>query len=149
MTENQIKMRDFLKEYIAFFEGVLVDEKEKLKNFTTFDLEKINASIAKQQANELRITNMESRRLSVQKDLGYENKTFKEIIETYEDKKEMNELYLKISTTIHDIQFYNQKAMDLAKGQLALFETVNKDSSTYTKTKQRIDNQEQLIKEKF
>lgn len=142
-------MKEFLKEYADFFEEVLVDEKEKWKNFTTFDLNKINESISKQQANELRISNIENRRIELQKVLGYENMTFKEIIETFDDKKEVNELYRRISTTVHDIQFFNQKAMDLAKGQLALFETATKDNSTYTKTKQKIDNQEQIIKEKF
>ena len=149
MTENQCKMKEFLKAYLELFEGVLVDEKEKLKNFTTFDINKINASIAKQQANELKIANIEAKRIELQKVLGYENMTFKEIIATFDDKKEVNELYRKISTVVHDIKFYNQKAMELAKGQLVLFETVSKDSSTYSKTKQKFENQEQIIKEKF
>ena len=86
-----------------------VIEEMKYEQGHKFDLNKINESISKQQANELRISNIENRRIELQKVLGYENMTFKEIIETFDDKKEVNELYRRISTTVHDIQFFNQR----------------------------------------
>jgi len=150
MNEKQRQMTEFLREYADLFEKVLSDEKVKLDGFAHFDLDKMNAAIAQQQADQLEIANAEKKRMQVQKKLGFENKTLKEIIETYEDKKEMNELYHRISTAVHDIQYYNQLTMDFAKGQLALFETKNdNEASTYTKTKKKISETEQIVKEKF
>ena len=148
MTENKSKMKSFLEEYLHFFETVLEDEKEKFKNFTSLDIKKINESITKQQANQLMIQNMEEKRMKIQDSLGFKDMTFQEIIKTYDEKKEMNELYQKLQATIHNIQFFNQKAMDLAKGQIALFETV-KTETTYTKGKQKVEAEGQMIKEKF
>ncbi len=150
MNENQRQMKEFLKEYADLFEKVLSDEKVKLDGFAHFDLDKMNAAIAQQQANQLEIANVEKRRMQVQKKLGFGEKTLKEIIETYEDKKEMNELYHRISTAVHDIQYYNQLTMDFAKGQMALFDANEEnEASTYTKTKKKISESEQIIKEKF
>ena len=47
MNENQTKMKQFLEEYLKTFESILKDEQEKLRNFVSFDLEKINSSISK------------------------------------------------------------------------------------------------------
>lgn len=149
MTENQSKMMQFLEEYLKTFEAILKDEQEKLRNFVSFDLEKINSSIAKQQANEMRITNIEKKRIETQKKLGYDGMTFKQIIDTFDEKVEMNGLYDKINHTVNEVRFYNQKAMDIAKGQLNLYEIVKDEAGTYTKDNKKVGSSDSMMSTKF
>lgn len=149
MNENQTKMKQFLEEYLKTFESILKDEQEKLRNFVSFDLEKINSSISKQQANEMRIANIEKKRMDVQRQLGYAGMTFKQIIDTYEDKNEMNNLYDKINHVVNEVRFYNQKAMDIAKGQLNLYEIVKDDAGTYTKDNKKVGTSDSVMSTKF
>lgn len=149
MTENQNKMKQFLEEYLKTFEAILKDEQEKLRNFVSFDLEKINSSIAKQQANEMRITNIEKKRIDAQKKLGYDGMTFKQIIDTFDEKAEMNSLYDKINHVVNEVRFYNQKAMDIAKGQLNLYEIVKDDVGTYTKDSKKVGTSDSTMSTKF
>ena len=149
MNEQQAKMKQFLEEYLKTFEAILKDEQEKLRNFVSFDLEKINASISKQQANEMRISNIEKKRIDVQRQLGYANMTFKQIIDTYEEKSEMNDLYDKINHVVNEVRFYNQKAMDIAKGQLNLYEIVKDEAGTYTKDNKKVGSSESMMSTKF
>lgn len=150
MNENQAKMKAFLEEYLRVFETILKDEQEKLKNFVSFDLEKINGSITKQQANEMRIANIEKKRMDTQRKLGYENMTFSQIIETFEEKKEMQELFDKINAVINDVKFYNQKAMDIAKGQLSLYEVMNENGmTTYNKDSKKVNSEKSTMETKF
>lgn len=150
MNENQAKMKAFLEEYLRVFETILKDEQEKLRNFVSFDLEKINGSISKQQANEMRIANIEKKRMDTQRKLGYEDMTFSQIIETFEEKKEMQELFDKINAVINDVKFYNQKAMDIAKGQLSLYEVMNENGmTTYNKDSKKVNNEKSTMETKF
>lgn len=149
MNENQTKMKQFLEEYLRVFETILKDEQEKLRNFVSFDLEKINASISKQQANEMRISNIEKKRIDIQRQLGYGGMTFKQIIDTYDEKNEMNSLYDKINHVVNEVRFYNQKAMDIAKGQLNLYEIVKDDTGTYTKDNKKVGTSESVMSTKF
>lgn len=150
MNENQAKMKAFLEDYLRVFEAILKDEQEKLRNFVSFDLDKINGSISKQQANEMRIANIEKKRMETQRALGYENMTFSQIIETFEEKKEMQELFDKINVVINDVKFYNQKAMDIAKGQLSLYEVMNENGvATYTKDSKKVSSEKSTMETKF
>lgn len=149
MNENQSKMKEFLEEYLRVFEGILQDEQEKLRNFVSFELDKINESISKQQANEMRVSNIEKRRMDLQKKLGYDGMTFKQIIDTFEEKKEMQDLYDKINAVVNEVRFYNQKAMDIAKGQLSLYDALKDEGATYTKERKKVSGDDSSMETKF
>lgn len=127
MSEKISQVLVFFQEYKQVFANVLEDEKDKLKKFLTFDLDQINEAIKKQQSNEMRIANIEKKRIKLQQALGLENMTFKEIISSLDNPKELEVLYKEIEVLVNDVKFYNNKAMEIAKSQLSLYGAIKEN----------------------
>lgn len=125
----------FLEEYAGFFETILQTEKDKLQILLKGTLKEIEKTITIQQANEKKIQNMEKKRMDLQKSLGMEGWTLKQIIDTFdgEEKEKLLVLFERIDRTLHDIKFYNKKGMDVASANIHLFGQQNNAEGIYSK----------------
>lgn len=115
-------LNSFLEEYAVFFEGILVDEKNKLQSLMQGDLKAIEHTISIQQVNEKRIQNIEKKRESFQAAAGYENLTLKQIIDLFEgtEKQQLTAMYQRIQSAIQDVKYYNQKGIEVATTNLQM-----------------------------
>lgn len=125
----------FLEEYAAFFEAILVTEKEKLQILMHGDLKEIEKSIAVQQANEKKIQNMEKKRTEMQKEAGFDGLTLKQIIENFEgvEKQNLENLFTRIDQALSDIKFFNKKGIEVVQTNLHLFGENSKKETVYSK----------------
>lgn len=124
---------DFLNEYTVFWQEVLKEEKEKLKNISSGNIELVEKSINDQQAIIMQINNMENKRIELQNSLGLKDKTFKEIVD--DSQEEFKQMLLdnmeKFNDTMSEIKYYNDKCKDIAKSHLDFIGTNTKQQNTY------------------
>jgi hypothetical protein len=112
----------FLNEYAIFLEDMIKVEQEKLSALVTNDLVRIEHSITEQQATAKQFENMERKRLVIQADAGYQDRTFSEIIEAVEleKKDQLQTTFNRIQKAISQIKFLNNKAMDVVKTNVSM-----------------------------
>ncbi|NTW91326.1 MAG: hypothetical protein HGA35_05300 [Erysipelotrichaceae bacterium] len=120
----------FLEEYTLFFEEMVEAEKLKLSILLSNDLKAIEENILVQQVNAKRIENMERKRLELFNSLGYNQLTFKEIIQLNQDESNLlTDYYSRVEKAINQIKHFNKKSLELIRFNLSLSdkETSNDD----------------------
>lgn len=124
---------DFLNEYTMFWQEVLKEEKEKLQNISSGNIELVEKSINDQQAIIMQINNMENKRIELQNSLGLKDKTFKEIVDEAQGdyKQRLTDNMELFNNTISEIKYYNEKCKDIAKSHLDFIGTNTKQQNTY------------------
>jgi len=119
----------FLEEYTLFFEEMVEAEKQKLSILLSNDLKAIEENILVQQVNAKRIENMERKRLELFNSLGYNQLTFKEIIQLNHDESNvLTDYYSRVEKAINQIKHFNKKSLELIRFNLSLSE---KETSNY------------------
>ena len=124
---------DFLNEYTMFWQEVLKEEKEKLKNISSGNIELVEKSNNDQQAIIMQINNIESKRIELQNSLGLKDKTFKEIVDDAQEeyKQMLFDNMEEFNNTMSEIKYYNDKCKDIAKSHLDFIGVNNKQQNTY------------------
>jgi len=118
---NEIK--SFLEGYTEFFEEIVEAEKIKLNILISNDLKAIEENILTQQVNAKRIENMENRRISLFNQLGYPQKSLKEVMQSLgEDAYELSNYYNRLEKAISLIKHFNKKSLELIRFNLSLSE---------------------------
>ena len=119
----------FFEEYTLFFEEMVEAEKQKLSILLSNDLKAIEENILVQQVNAKRIENMERKRLELFNLLGYNQLTFKEIIQMNQNESNsLNDYYSRVEKAISQIKHFNKKSLELIRFNLSLSE---KETSNY------------------
>jgi hypothetical protein len=127
------KFTDFMLEYSRFFEEMAMAQKKKLSILLSNDLKAIEEDILIQQALAKRLDNYERKRMVLLDKLGCSNEPFKSVILKVDSKSQeilrncMNDMEASLS----DIQYYNQKSMEILKMNAALLDIRNQSPKTY------------------
>ena len=100
--KNIDKFIEVIQEIIDFFEQFQVLEKAKLEAVSRNDIIYLEDCMKKEQAEILVLRGLERKQLEVQKELGFENATFREIIELapVEYKAQLEAMYKELSNSI-------------------------------------------------
>lgn len=100
--KNIDKFIEVIQEMIEFFEQFQVLEKAKLEAVSRNDIIYLEECMKKEQAEILVLRGLERKQLEVQKELGFENATFREIIELspVEDQAQLEAMYNELSNSI-------------------------------------------------
>ncbi len=100
--ENIDKFKAVIQEMIEFFEQFQALEKAKLEAVSRNDIIYLEDCMKKEQAEILVLRGLERKQLEVQKELGFENATFREIIELapVEYKAQLEAMYKELSNSI-------------------------------------------------
>ncbi|MCI8441145.1 MAG: flagellar protein FlgN [Provencibacterium sp.] len=108
--------------YAGYFEGLAEGEKDKLDALLSHDLQRMERSIAQQQAVEKKMEQLEELRESLQQAAGFGNMTGQQIIALLNgaEKNELEQAYKRLSDAVASVKFYNQKSMDVCKQNLQL-----------------------------
>jgi hypothetical protein len=112
----------FMAGYAGYFEGLAEGEKDKLDALLSHDLQRMERSIAQQQAVEKKMEQLEELRESLQQAAGFGNMTGQQIIALLNgaEKNELEQAYKRLSDAVASVKFYNQKSMDVCKQNLQL-----------------------------
>lgn len=112
----------FLETYTKTFEAIVQDEQFRLSALINHDLSAIEKSISNQQANQLRLQNMEERRMELQEEMGFSEATLAQMITMYEgqERRCLEGLYDRARDAIMLIKNYNQKSNELIQMNLQL-----------------------------
>lgn len=100
--ENIDKFVEVIQEMIDFFEQFQTLEKVKLESVRDNDIIKLEECMKKEQAEILVLRGLERKQAQIQKELGFENATFREIIDLapVEQKAELEAMYTELSNSL-------------------------------------------------
>lgn len=136
---NYERFRDFMIEYTDYFDSLVIQEQEKLNALLSYELKRIEHSIAVQQASSMQLANLEKKRMKLQEDEGIPQLSFREIIAMVEGdgRFELQALFDRMQQSIDEVKRYNNEAMDFVKSNLAVVNasTTEKKGDTYSQNK--------------
>jgi hypothetical protein len=121
----------FFSEYADFMEEMETIQKEKLESILSNDLGRMERSIKVQQAYAMRLDNIENRRIRLQAETGFGGMTLSEIISCApeERKTELRLLFDRISRSLGNIKYFNDKAFEVADMNLRSAGEVTSDTA--------------------
>jgi hypothetical protein len=138
----------FLEGYAEFFEHMVLTEREKLDSLLSNDLGRINHSISVQQATKKELENLERKRMELQKNAGFGQMSFEEIIagSPKEDGQVLEKLSSRIKGSIDEIKFLNGKSMGVVEDKIRSLNNVplikkraEAQSHSYSKSQEGVD----------
>lgn len=120
--ERYNEFAEFMLEYTELFEDISYKEEEKFHAMLSDDLSRIEQSLNEHQTSIKLIEQYENRREALQKEMGLEGKTFREIINMCkgEEKAELSEIYSRFELAIHNTNHFNKSAMKVADMNIKL-----------------------------
>jgi len=147
---------EFLIGYQNFFVDVLDSEQQKLEILLQNKLKDIEKSIAVKQAEVMKIENLERERMTVQDKCGYKDMTFSQIIDncSNEYKEKFQEIFNSLDGVISEVKYLNDKSTKILNMNLNNFnklyktDVYNMDSIGYTKDKQSITKNNNILEKK-
>lgn len=118
--EQRQAFRAFLEEYAAFFEKMADDEQQKRAALLSDDVQRVDRALAAQQASSMQLEGLERRREELQRQAGFEGKTFREILAQLQgrEQEEFLRLFERISSALAEIKFSNARSMEIARANL-------------------------------
>lgn len=122
------KFRRVVNDLIKLFEESLSLEHRKLKAIEQDRVADVEECMKQEQALVMKLRGLDQKRLRVQKELGWEGKNFRQIIEVVpqEERLEMQQLLERLERAMLVFQDTNQSAMDMMKIHLREIEKVIK-----------------------
>lgn len=106
------QFKNIIKSMISLFESLEVWEQKKIDAVTKNKIILLEEAMNKEQAEILKLRGMERELYAVQKEHGWEGKTFRQIIPLIpeEEKQEIEGLFRKFSDCIKSFQAVNEEA---------------------------------------
>lgn len=131
--ENYNKLKTFMGEYISLFDEVKQHEKNKMQALLSNDLKKIESAMQVYQTDIKKIELVEKQRRELFSSLGFGEKTFEEIANDFDgdDKYGLLKMRSQLQGIVRDIQYLNQKSMEIANIQLGYYNELAKDEETH------------------
>lgn len=112
---------DLLEKLVLLFDDLTEIEQTKLEAVTKKDIDTLNDCMKEEQAYLLQFRGLDKKRESIQKDLGFENMKFSQIITNMKDKQyqeEFQELYDALTETMDYYQKIHSNAKSIIEVKL-------------------------------
>lgn len=116
---------DFLEKFRDELKTALANESEKRRALAGGDPKRLEAMLQLQQAETMKLQNLEQKRLSLQKELGYDGLTARELAAAVKEQSagpRIAGLLDEISSLVTDLKEQNARAIELANGSLKIME---------------------------
>ena len=122
------RFKKVITDLAQLFEDALPLEHEKLTAVQNDDVAGLEDCMKREQAIMMKIRGLEQKRERTQQELGWQDKSFREIIKDLpeEQQPEMQELFDRLSIAVKVFQDANQSALDTMKVHLKDIERVMK-----------------------
>ncbi len=104
-------------------------EEEKRLHLLSYNIDKANAVLKMQQALTMELENLETKRITAQKNAGFENLTSSEILKKLdsEDRVPLENAFSKLVLAADDLQVLNKISLDIANTELRLIDNISSD----------------------
>lgn len=119
-TDNTEAFYDFLGEYADFFGEMELFEQQKLTAMLAGKLPEIEQMITAAQANAKKLDNLEQKRMRMQREAGFGEMSMSELAAAApgERGRQLAEQLKRLSRSVTNIRFYNNKSMSVAESNL-------------------------------
>lgn len=126
----------FLEEYAAFFEQYARREEEKLAALKSNKLDRIEKTLANEQAVVMEMGNLEKRRAALLEAAGLEGKTFREIADLLpgEESGRCTAAQERMEAAIASVREGNRQCMEVAREKMAILAKVLPESEQPAQT---------------
>jgi len=143
ILKNQEQYGRFLKfmtDYADYFERVMKREEEKFLALYSRDAKRMDAAFNLHIDTEEEISQLETDRLELNKNLGFEDMTFRQIIDALPPdenakKHELQKVLDRLTFTVEQTKQFNKKSLEFAQMNLDLVAKINGafiDAPSYT-----------------
>lgn len=107
------KFKKVIRDLIMLFEEYLPLEQQKLKAVQVDDVATVESCMTQEQALMLKLRGLDQKRVTIQRELGWEDKSFSQIVELVsdEEKPEMQKLFDDLNRAVSVFQDTNENAM--------------------------------------
>lgn len=112
----------FLETYVKFLEEMAEGEQEKYSALLTYEPKKIDRVVSRQQAMNMRLTQLEEQREKEQAAAGFDGLTFSEILARVDKKDQgsLPELFRRFGKAVDQIKYFNEKSISFVKEGMKL-----------------------------
>lgn len=112
----------FLVTYVDFLEEMAKGEREKYSALISYEPKQVDRVVSRQQAMNMRLTQLEEQREKEQAAAGLEGLTFSEILARLEerDQGELPELFRSFGKAVDEIKYFNEKSIAFVKEGMRL-----------------------------
>lgn len=116
------KFSAFLEGYVDFLEEMAKGESEKYSALLSYDPKRIDRLVSRQQAMNMRLTQLEEQREREQKAAGFEGLTFSEILSRLDkaDQGALPEQFRRFGRAVDEIKYFNDKSISFVKEGMKL-----------------------------
>ncbi|MDO5601304.1 MAG: hypothetical protein Q4G07_00915 [Oscillospiraceae bacterium] len=146
MNQKQTELCGLMREYADFLETVMTQEQEKLTALLKADPEQLERALAKQQASQKQLENLEKGRTRLMCENEAGDKTLAEFIETLpaEERRGMHTVLKRLRDTASEIRFLNAKALGIVQMNLksiSLEEELAGEETGYTQDRKHSETE--------
>lgn len=116
------RFRLFLEGYVDFLEEMAASESDKYAAIISYNAKRLDQVVAMQQAQNMRLTQLEEQREAQQEAAGLGGLTFAEILEKLPptERPALQEMFRRFEAAIEQIKFYNAKSVAFAEEGMRL-----------------------------
>lgn len=120
MTAPLAAYVEYMGRYADFLDAMCDQAGERYHALASFDAARLNHAMAALQSNVMQLEQMETRRVQMAREAGYEDMTFREMLGQVpeEARAALDPLFRRIELAAANVKFMNEKAMDFARENL-------------------------------
>ena len=107
------KFRAFMEGYVSFLEEMAAGEQEKYAAILSYDPKRMDKVVSRQQAMNMRLTQLEEQREKEQEAAGIAGLTFQQIQDRLEgaEKEGFESLARRFQKAVDEIKYFNERSM--------------------------------------
>lgn len=130
------KFSAFMEGYVTFLEEMAAGESEKYAAMISYDAKRMDKVVSRQQAMNMRLTQLEEQREREQAEAGLEGMTFQQILDELdrEEQGPLPELFPRFFKAVEEIKYFNGKSIAFAKEGLHQLGMNGEPAAPYTHT---------------
>lgn len=128
------KFSAFMEGYVDFLEEMAQGEGEKYAALLSYDHKRVDKVVSRQQAMNMRLTQLEEQREREQEEAGLGGLTFQEILARLDKSQQgkLPELFPRFTRAVGEIKYFNGKSMAFAKEGLQMTGMTESPAPPYT-----------------
>lgn len=116
------RFRSFMEGYVSFLEEMAAGEADKYAAILSYDPKRMDKVVARQQAMNMRLSQLEEQREKEQEAAGIAALSFQEIIDRLEgeEKTEFEGIADRFYKAVREIKYFNEKSMSFVQDGLKM-----------------------------
>lgn len=124
----------FMETYVTFLEEMAQGEGEKYSALISYDPKRVDRVVSRQQAMNMRLTQLEEQREKEQEAAGFGGMSFQEILDRLSgpEKEALQGIFSRFTRAVGEIKYFNGKSVSFAKEGLHQMGLGEETAAPYT-----------------